>query len=120
MHAGQGRLSETEETLEQGDGFLTIGTEKDQFLGGIAPPADRVLQVTHQFLGGFLQHVGLFPVRLMVLVADPPDAAHLNVLVDSGATGELSVSFIEPGRILNDAPVHVRDVEATVRPGCRC
>ena len=119
MHAWQRSLGEPEETFEEGDGFFTVGPQEDDLLRGIAPPADRILQVANQFNSRFLEHAGLFPIGLMIPVPDTPDTTHLNVLVHSGAASKLPVSFIEPGRILNDTPVHISEVEATVRPGCR-
>ena len=54
----------------------------------------------------------------MILMPDAPDTPHLNVFVYTGPSGELPVSFIEPGCILNDSPVHISDIEAAVRADC--
>ncbi len=46
----------------------------------------------------------------MVLVPDSPDSPHLNMFIYPCFSGELTVSSIEPGRILNDSTVHIGDI----------
>ena len=51
----------------------------------------------------------------MIFVSNAPDSAHLYVLVYTRKSCEFPVSLIVPWSILNDSPVHIRDIKTSIR-----
>ena len=92
---------------------LAVVAEKDQLLGLVAPPAGGIPEVAEEGHGGLGEHVGPRG-GAVVAVADAPDAAVLDVPVEAVGGDVLPRGRIEPRGVLDDAAVHVGDVEAAV------
>ena len=89
----------------------------DEALGGVPPPAVRVAEEFYEILGGEGLEFGSFPAGL-VLVTNAIDAAVSVARSLQFAAEDLLAQIAgDVGLVLNDAVIHVENVEAAIRGG---
>ena len=119
VHAGEVIVVGGHEIF-QGVGHRGVALEDEQFLSSIAPPTVGMGEASHQLCGRFLEHLRLW-ARFVIFMDQTPNAAaadgfiELVLLDDLAQVGALS----HPVAFLNDASVHIHDVERTIGRGHR-
>ena len=95
-----------------------VAADDQEFLCRIAPPPVGVGEVPDQLSRLFVEHMRR-GVRLGTIVDQPEDAAGVDMLVKP-VLEDLRAeerAFLGPVRFLDDAVVHVADVQVSVGPG---
>ena len=113
----RGFLSSRAISLQRGDDGL-VAAQDEQLLRRVAPPAVGMVEVGDELRRRLVEHVRL-RAGLEVLVDQPPDAAAADVLVHAVLLDDLAqvAALADPVPFLDDAAVHVDDVEAAVGAG---
>ena len=95
------------------DRLVTL--QDEELLRGVAPPANRAAEVGHQLSRGFLEHPRL-RAGLKVIVDEAPNTAMAGDLVHRVLLDDLPqvATFAHPVAFLDNAAVHVDEVEAAV------
>ena len=93
--------------------------QHQQLLRGVAPPAVRIAEVRHQLRRGLAEHLRRRRAPSHAIVGQPPDAAVADDLVEPvliDAVAQIRARA-RPLRLLDDAAIHVSDVQRAVRRG---
>ena len=106
--AMQGELRERRD-----DRLVTLHNQ--EFLRGVAPPANRAAEVGHQLSRSFLKHPRLW-AGLKVIVDQAPNTTMASDLIQRVLLDDLTqvTAFAHPVTFLDNAAVHIDEVEAAV------
>ena len=117
VHASQVAGAFVSEFLEGGGDGL-IGAEDEQLLSVVTPPAVGVFEVGDKLLRRFVEHLGKGAGR-EVVVDEPVDASALDVFGEAVVIDDAAqvAAGLGPVALLDDAAVHVNNVEGSVRTG---
>ena len=119
MQPGKGRGGRTGQLLERGDHRL-VPANDDQLLSFISPPTVGVREVADERAGLLIEHAGSRP-GLELVVNNPVDPSLADILVQpvGGHHTPQIGTPAHPITFLDNAPVHVEDIETAIGTGLR-